>query len=56
MPGAKAVVEAAGREVTVSNPEKVFFLRTGHTKSTLCATTSRWGTGRCAAWPGGRWR
>ncbi len=32
MPGAKAVVEAAGREVTVTNPEKVFFPRTGHTK------------------------
>jgi DNA ligase D-like protein (predicted polymerase) len=35
MPGAKAVVEAAGREVTVSNPEKVFFPRTGHTKLDL---------------------
>jgi bifunctional non-homologous end joining protein LigD len=32
MPGAKAVVEVAGREVTVSNPDKVFFPRTGHTK------------------------
>jgi bifunctional non-homologous end joining protein LigD len=35
MPGAKAVVEAAGREVTVSNPGKVFFPRTGHTKLDL---------------------
>lgn len=35
MPGAKLVVEAAGREVTVSNPEKVFFPRTGHTKLDL---------------------
>lgn len=36
MPGAKAViVEAAGREVTVSNPDKVFFPRTGHTKLDL---------------------
>jgi DNA ligase D-like protein (predicted polymerase) len=28
----KIVVEAAGREVPVSNPQKVFFPRTGHTK------------------------
>jgi DNA ligase D-like protein (predicted polymerase) len=35
MPGAKTVVEAAGREVTVSNPDKVFFPRTGHTKLDL---------------------
>ena len=35
MPGAKAVVEAAGREVTVTNPEKVFFPQTGHTKLDL---------------------
>ena len=35
MPGAKTVVEAAGREVTVSNPDKVFFPRTGHTKMDL---------------------
>src|SRR5487761_1327641 len=35
MPGAKAVVEAAGREVTVTNPEKVFFPQTGHTKQDL---------------------
>ena len=33
MPGAKAVVvEAAGREVTVTNPGKVYFPETGHTK------------------------
>ena len=35
MPGAKTVVEVAGREVTVSNPGKVFFPRTGHTKMDL---------------------
>ncbi len=35
MPGAKTMVEAAGREVTVSNPDKVFFPRTGHTKMDL---------------------
>src|SRR5579875_1982258 len=35
MPGAKAVVDVAGREVTVTNPDKVFFPRTGHTKMDL---------------------
>ena len=35
MPAAKTVVEAAGREVTVSNPDKVFFPRTGQTKIDL---------------------
>jgi DNA ligase D-like protein (predicted polymerase) len=35
MPGAKTVVDAAGREVPVSNPDKVFFPRTGHTKIDL---------------------
>ena len=31
----KQVIEVAGREVTVSNPGKVFFPRTGHTKLDL---------------------
>ena len=31
----KLVVEAAGREIPVSNPDKVFFPRTGHTKLDL---------------------
>src|ERR1700727_1970248 len=36
MPGAKAVVvEAAGREVTVTNPDKLYFPETGHTKLDL---------------------
>src|SRR5512135_2105024 len=35
MPGAKTVVEAAGREVTVSNPATVYFPRTGYTKIDL---------------------
>jgi bifunctional non-homologous end joining protein LigD len=36
MPGAKAVVvEAAGREITVTNPDKVFFPRDGRTKLDL---------------------
>ncbi len=32
MPAKKEVLEVAGREVTVSNPDKIFFPRTGHTK------------------------
>jgi DNA ligase D-like protein (predicted polymerase) len=32
MPAPKTVLEVAGREVSVSNPDKVFFPRTGHTK------------------------
>ena len=35
MPSAKTVVEVAGREVAVSNPDKVYFPRTGHTKMDL---------------------
>ncbi len=35
MPAKKLVLEVAGREVTVSNPDKVFFPRTGHTKLDL---------------------
>src|ERR1700722_276880 len=32
MASPKTVIEAAGREVAVSNPQKVYFPRTGHTK------------------------
>jgi bifunctional non-homologous end joining protein LigD len=35
MPPRQEIIEAAGREVTVSNPDKVFFPRTGHTKLDL---------------------
>ena len=35
MPTAKEVLHVAGREVQVSNPHKVFFPRTGHTKLDL---------------------
>jgi len=35
MPTEKKVLEVAGREVTVSNPSKVFFPKTGHTKLDL---------------------
>ena len=35
MASAKTVIEVAGREVPVSNPDKVFFPRTGHTKMDL---------------------
>ena len=35
MASPKTIIEAAGREVPVSNPDKVFFPRTGHTKVDL---------------------
>src|SRR5919198_2910532 len=35
MPARKQVVEIAGREVSISNPDKVFFPETGHTKIDL---------------------
>jgi bifunctional non-homologous end joining protein LigD len=35
MPARKEVLEVNGREVTISNPEKVFFPRTGHRKIDL---------------------
>ena len=35
MPDPKQVIEVAGREVAISNPGKVFFPRTGHTKLDL---------------------
>ncbi|MGQ0669208.1 MAG: non-homologous end-joining DNA ligase [Actinomycetota bacterium] len=35
MPSRKEILEVAGREVTVTNPDKVFFPRTGHTKLDL---------------------
>ncbi|HEX3514486.1 MAG TPA: DNA primase small subunit domain-containing protein [Trebonia sp.] len=35
MAGPKTVIEVAGREVAVSNPQKVYFPRTGHTKMDL---------------------
>jgi bifunctional non-homologous end joining protein LigD len=35
MPDRKEIVEVAGRAVTVSNPDKVYFPRTGHTKMDL---------------------
>src|SRR5918911_331828 len=35
MPSRKQVLEVAGREVTISNPGKVYFPRTGHTKLDL---------------------
>jgi bifunctional non-homologous end joining protein LigD len=35
MPARKEVLEVSGREVIVSNPDKVFFPRTGHTKLDL---------------------
>jgi bifunctional non-homologous end joining protein LigD len=35
MASPKTVIEVAGREVTVSNPQKIYFPRTGHTKLNL---------------------
>ncbi len=35
MPSRKEIIEVGGREVTVSNPDKVFFPRTGRTKLDL---------------------
>jgi len=35
MPSRKEVLEVAGRDVTITNPDKVFFPRTGHTKLDL---------------------
>ncbi|HXW43153.1 MAG TPA: non-homologous end-joining DNA ligase [Streptosporangiaceae bacterium] len=35
MPDRKETIEVAGRTVTVSNPDKVYFPRTGHTKMDL---------------------
>jgi bifunctional non-homologous end joining protein LigD len=35
MPAKEEIVEVAGREVVITNPDKVFFPRTGHTKLDL---------------------
>ena len=35
MPDRKEIIEVAGRTVTISNPDKVYFPRTGHTKLDL---------------------
>jgi bifunctional non-homologous end joining protein LigD len=35
MPASNEVLEVAGREVTITNPDKVFYPRTGHTKMDL---------------------
>src|SRR3979409_2264343 len=35
MPDPKEIIEVAGRSVAVSNPQKVYFPRTGHTKLDL---------------------
>jgi len=35
MAGPKTIIEVAGRDVAVSNPQKVYFPRTGHTKLDL---------------------
>jgi bifunctional non-homologous end joining protein LigD len=35
MPASKEILEVGGHEVSISNPEKIFFPRTGHTKIDL---------------------
>ena len=35
MPTSKEILEVGGHEVSISNPEKIFFPRTGHTKIDL---------------------
>jgi bifunctional non-homologous end joining protein LigD len=35
MPDRKEIIEVAGRQVSISNPDKVYFPRTGHTKLDL---------------------
>ena len=35
MPDRKEIIEVSGRSVSVSNPDKVYFPRTGHTKRDL---------------------
>jgi bifunctional non-homologous end joining protein LigD len=35
MPGRKETIEVAGRAITISNPDKVYFPRSGHTKEDL---------------------
>ena len=52
----KIVVEAAGREVSVSNPQKVFFPRTGHTKLDLVRYYLAVADGALRGVAGGRWR
>ena len=42
------MLEVAGREVTVTNPDKGSSPRSATPSSTWCATTSRWRTARCA--------
>ena len=46
----------AGREVTITNPDKVFFPGTGHTKLDLVRYYLAVAEARCAASPAGRWR
>jgi bifunctional non-homologous end joining protein LigD len=52
----KVLLEVAGREVAISNPGKVFFPRTGHTKLDMVRYYLAVAPGRWPAWAGGRWR
>ena len=57
MPTPKEVLQVGDREVTISNPSKVYLPgRRASPSSTSCATTSPWRTARSPAPAAGRWR
>ena len=56
MPARKEILEVAGLEVSVSNPDKVFFPKTGHTKLDLVRYYLAVAEGRSAGSPAARWR
>ncbi len=48
-PAEREVLSIGGREVAISNPDKVLFPGPGTRSSISCATTSPWPRARCAA-------
>ena len=56
MPDGKQSLDIGGTTVQVSNPEKVYFPRTGHTKLDLVRYYLAVAEARCAARADGRWR
>ena len=55
MPTRKEVLEIGGREVTITNPDKVYFPEAGYTKMDLVSYYLPCPTARCAAPAAGRW-
>ena len=51
----KEILRINGHEVTVTNPRKVYFPVTGHTKLDLVNYYLAWRMARCAAPADGRW-